>query len=286
MKSGRFYSILTAIMFLLPAACRMNSRVPQPQPQTARTVRCAVIGGMTGTGMWQALSMRFEQATGYQVEVVVTGPKRAIAPAMRQGQVDLLTMHASDAIINLVADGYALDPQPWARNDLVIAGPPNDPAGIRGSTDAGRAMRMIIQSRSPFVIHQSLGAQEVLNEILHTEGITLDPETTLVPVDHPGRHILEYAAKHHAYTLIGRIPFLSGKMPRAGLELMVQGDPHLRRPYVVVVANPARWPDARYAAAQKLARYLCNQDTQTWLADFGRGKLDNHPLFFPLSTTP
>ena len=43
-------------------------------------------------------------------------------------------MHASDTIVNLVADGYAVDPQPWLKNDLVIVGPRDDPrisAGAR-----------------------------------------------------------------------------------------------------------------------------------------------------------
>jgi len=286
MKIGRDSSILIAVVLLLPTACRMNNQVSQPPFQIARTVRCAVIGGMTSTGMWQALAKRFEEATGYHAELVVSGPKHVITPAMQQGRVDVLTMHASDTVINLVADGYALDPQPWARNDLVIVGPPDDPAGIRGSTDAVQAMCKIIRARCPFVVHQSLGVQEVLRGILHAAGMMLDPEVTLVPVDDPGHRILMYAARHHAYTLVGRIPFLNGKMPRAGLELMIQGDPRLRRPYVVVVANPKLWPDAHYAAAQKLVEFLRHKDTQMWLAEFGKDKLDSHSLFFPVSTIP
>ena len=85
-------------------------------------MRCAVIGGMTDTGLWQALSERFEQSTGIAVEIVATGPKHEIAPVFRRGEADLITMHASDTIINLVADGYGIDPQPWAKNDLVDRG--------------------------------------------------------------------------------------------------------------------------------------------------------------------
>ena len=39
-------------------------------------------------------------------------------------------------MVNLVADGLAVDPQPWVKNDLVIVGPADDPAHIRGEKDA------------------------------------------------------------------------------------------------------------------------------------------------------
>ena len=47
--------------------------------------------------------------------------------------------------------------------------------------------------------------------------------------------LLKKAAAEQAYTIVGRIPFLNGKITNEGLEIMVQGDPRLRRPYVVVV---------------------------------------------------
>ena len=43
------------------------------QERRMHTVRCAVIGGMTMTGMWQEVSKMFEAETGYHVVVVVTG---------------------------------------------------------------------------------------------------------------------------------------------------------------------------------------------------------------------
>lgn len=253
-----------------------------------RVVRCAVIGGMMRTGLWNVVSARFEEATGYSVEVVAQGPKAMIAPSMQQGRADLLTMHASDTVINLVADGYAVDPQPWLRNDVVIAGPPDDPARIRGLTDAVEAIRRIADTDSAFVAHTATGTQDVLNRLLAESGVQWKPGIWTVNTDESERRVLTVAARNHAYTLVGRIPFLDGKMERAGLDLMVQGDPRLRRPYVVVVANPERWPHSNIVGARALARFLRRSDTQAWLAEFGRGKLDDRPLFFPVwaSTRP
>jgi ABC-type tungstate transport system permease subunit len=191
-------------------------------------------------------------------------------------------MHASDTVLNLVADGYAMDAQPWVRNDFVIVGPENDPAGIRGMTDAAEALRKIAKTKSAFVIHASLGAQEVLRNILEPNELALDPDHTTALIDDHQRIVLKIAADKHAYTLIGRIPFRSGKLPNAGLAVMVENDERLRRPFVVAVANPIKVTGARVADARMLAAFLRSEATQQWIAEFGKGKFDDRPLFFPV----
>jgi tungstate transport system substrate-binding protein len=62
----------------------------------------------------------------------------------------------------------------------------------------------------------------------------------------------------------------------------VQGDPRMRRPYVVVVSSANKLGSPRDQAARRLASFLRSKETQRWIADFGRGKLDDQPLFFPV----
>lgn len=252
--------------------------------EDAQTVRCVVIGGMMETGFWPALAERFEHDTGIHVDVVASGNKTEVGPVFATGKADLITMHASDAIINLVADGYAMDPQPWARNDMIIVGPPEDPAKVKGLTDAAEALRRIARSKSAFVVHSSLGAQEVLRAILDAEGIELDPDHTTVLFNSHSRQVIQIAADAHAYTLCGRIPFLDHKLPSDGMVAMVQGDQRLRRPFLVAIADPARFPTAHVAAARALWAYLKSPQTQQWIATFGRGRFDDRPLFFPLQS--
>lgn len=233
------------------------------------TVRCTVIGGMTDTGFWQAVTERFEKATGIKTEVVATGPKHEITGAFQNGEADLITMHASDTIINLVADGYGVDPQPWARNDLLIVGPPNDPAHIKGMSDAVAALKKIIDSKSKFLIHQSLGTNEVLHDLLAERDLQLNLDATVVMASDRNRELLKRAAQENAYTIVGRIPFLNGKIVNSGLVIMVQGDTRMRRPYVVVVGNATPPDDRRARAARRLAEFLRDSDTQRWIGEFG-----------------
>jgi tungstate transport system substrate-binding protein len=253
----------------------------EPQRPAPQTIRCAVIGGMTETGFWPALAARYEHVSGNKVEVVATGPKPVIIAAFRAGGIELVTVHASDAMVNLVADGLAVDPQPWLKNDLVIVGPADDPAHIRGDQDAVVAFGKIIAAHAPLLVHASLGADGVLHDVFEAGHLTLGPETVFF--NEENQHaVLERAATAHAYTLIGRIPFISGKLQRAGMELMVRGDPRLRRPYLVATAaGPVT--DPRLVAARDFAAYLRAPETQAWIATFGVGKFDDQPLFFPVA---
>jgi tungstate transport system substrate-binding protein len=250
---------------------------------TQPTIRCAVIGGMFFTGFWSALAERYEKQTGVHVSMVVTGPKNDLVKVFKQGNVDLITMHSSDAIVNLVADGYAMDPQPWMRNDLMIVGPADDPAGIKGMTDAAEALKKIAESKAPFVVHSSLGSQEVLLNILEPNDIQLDPKNTTVLFDDQQRSVLKVAAEKHAYTLVGRIPFHTGRLPNDGLIAMVQGDARLCRPYLVAVTNPRWMPGGNVKDARRFAKYLRDPQTQAWIAEFGKGTLDDRSVFFPVS---
>jgi tungstate transport system substrate-binding protein len=252
-------------------------------PTTGPTVRVAVIGGMFFTGFWNALAERYEQQTGVRVELIATGPKNDIVAIFKKGQVDLITMHASDTMVNLSVNGFTLDPQPWLRNDLAIVGPPEDPAGIKGMSDAAAALKKIAAARSAFVVHSSLGAQEVLLNILEPNQIRLDPANTTVLFDDQQRSVLKVAGEKHAYTLVGRIPFRTGRLPNNGLVMMVQGDERLMRPYLVAVTNPKWMAAAHFKEAKKFAVYLRKPETQQWIAGYGRGTIDERPIFFPVT---
>lgn len=265
-----------------PSAALPVEQAFRRAPTTGPSVRVAVIGGMVFTGFWNALAERYEQQTGVHVDLIAAGPKNDIVRVFEQGHVDVITMHASDTMINLVANGYTLDPQPWMRNDLIIVGPPDDPAGIKGMTDAAAALKRIAVAKSPFVVHSSLGAQEVLVNILDPNEIRLDPAHTTVLFDDQQRSVLKVAGEKHAYTLVGRIPFRTGRLPNNGLVLMVRGDERLMRPYLVAVTNPQWIPGVHVSEAKRFAAYLRKPQTQAWIAEFGKGTLDDRPIYFPV----
>lgn len=266
------YALLACLL-----ACHSSET---PEAVAPQTIRCAVIGGMVETGFWPALADRYHAQTGHTVQVVASGPKQVVVDAFRKGGVDLVTFHASDAFVNLIADGLADDPQAWVRNDFVIVGPSDDPGGIRGELDAVTAIRKLIAAKQPILTHASNGADGVLHELLEAGHLVIPAAQTVVFASENQHELLDRAAEAHAYTLLGRIPFQSGKVHRDGMALMVRGDPRLRRPFLVAAAfgnNP------RLAAARDLIHFLREPATQEWIATFGKGRYDDAPLFFPIT---
>jgi tungstate transport system substrate-binding protein len=71
-------------------------------------------------------------------------------------------------------------------------------------------------------------------------------------------------------------------MNAAGMEILVQADPAMRRPFVVIEANPKKFPKANFAGARALADFLLSPKVQTFLAEFGQKTTGRGPLFHPI----
>jgi tungstate transport system substrate-binding protein len=96
-------------------------------------------------------------------------------------------------------------------------------------------------------------------------------------------NVLQFCRSHQAYVVVGYIPALTGKMANEGMEILVKNDPVMRRPYIVMEANPKKFPDANFTGAKALEDFLLSPRVQNFLAAFGRGGNGNHPLFYPVN---
>lgn len=272
MKRLLFVSFLLA---LLPAQSGAADK-PVKAP-----VKVAIIGGMTLGGMWQELSEKFTKETGWPVELVTTGPKAVLSEAFKAGNCDLLTMHASDEATELVANGFGIDMKPWARNEHCIMGPPSDPAHIRGLKEGATALKKIAESKSPFVDFMGPGSREVSHRLWTAAGVEPKGDWVLKDESPLPQSVVEYAASKGAYVIVGRIPILKGKIPSNGMEVMVQGDPNMRRPYVVMKADPKRFPKSNQEGAKALFEWMTGDPGQAFLKAYQISKPDALPLFFP-----
>ncbi len=280
MKPNLTYFALT--VFLLAAACGKKSEMTT----NPRVVRCAVIGGMTMTGLWPEIAKRFEAQTGYRVEVVETGPRPLLDAAMRAGKVDLLTMHSGDITTDLVADGFGVNMRPWTRNELCIVGPPEDPAKVRGMTNGAAALRKIAEAKARFVDFEGIGSRELVHTLWRLAGT--EPKGDWVIKDDTAINkwnVLQFARSNHAYVVVGYLPAQTGKMANEGMEILVQDDPVMRRPYIVMETNPNKFPKVNCAGARALSGFLLSTNVQNFLPEFGRRTNGPGKLFFPVNTS-
>lgn len=272
-KTVRFIFILPLIVSLLSCGRTEN-----------KTIRAAVIGGMTMTGLWENITTMFAEDTGYEVRVVITGQRPGLADAIRRGEVDFLTMHSGDITTNIVADGYGTGMLPWAKNDLVIAGHVSDPAGISGLRDGVEALKRIARHRANFIDSASIGPREMSHTLWKRAGITPSGSWYLQDGHRGHDNVLKFASRNRAYIVFGRMPLIWGKIPVPhDMKILVQGDPLMRRPYIAMAANPEKVKGVNIEGAKKLLEYLLSDRVQEFLASYDGGMKDGIPLFYPVT---
>ena len=88
--------------------------------------------------------------TGIEVKVIAKGTGAAIRDG-KDGNVDVIFVHAKAREEKFVAKGFGTKRYAVMHNDFVILGPANDPAGIKGMTDAATALKKIALSKSAFI---------------------------------------------------------------------------------------------------------------------------------------
>jgi tungstate transport system substrate-binding protein len=217
------------------------------------------------------------------VELAMSGNRELLAEAFRDGKADLLTMHSGDITTDLVADGYGINMRPWTRNEFVVIGPRADPAQIRGLHDGAVALERIAKAQAPFVDFQNIGTRELTTKLWKKARVRPQGDWLLKDESDTSEDVMEFARKKQAYVVLGRIPVLQGIFTADGMEILVQGDPDMRRPFIVMEANPKKFPEANTKGAHVLADYLLSSKTQNFLLQFGTNSPGGMPLFYPVN---
>lgn len=278
-----FFAVFLGCLLLAHTAVAASPEKPSTvKASTPRAVRACVIGGMTMTGLWDAIVQRFEDKTNYQVELIATGPRPTISVPFRSGEADFLVMHAGDITTDLVADGHGINMRPCARNDLVIYGPTSDPAGIRDLRDGAEALKRIAATQSTFVDVNSNGPREV-GHTLWTRAKIRPSGSWFIQDEAPySGDIPLFAAEKQAYFIFGRMPSVFEKNPFGNAQILVDQDPTMRRPYILMEANPARHPQVNHAGAKALADFIMSPEIQNFMAHFGKDQTGGFPFFYPV----
>lgn len=231
------------------------------------------------SGLYDAILPQFTASSGIDVRVVAVGTGQAIKNA-RNGDGDVLLVHAKAAEEQFVADGFGVERFDVMYNDFIVVGPPSDPAGIAGMSDAIAAFAKIAATQAAF-------ASRGDNSGTHNKELALWRQSG---VDVSGASggwyretgsgmgaTLNAAVGMGAYALTDRGTWISFRN-KANHDIVVQGDNALFNQYGVMLVNPARHPHVKAAAGQAFIDWLLGPEGQAAIA---RYKLDGQQLFFP-----
>ena len=263
---------LLACALVLALACGRGA-----PPEPARTeVLFATTTSAVDTGLMDALLPVFEKETGLRVKLLSLGSGQAVALAER-GEADVILAHSPQAEEKLVADGRAEGRAFVMENAFLLAGPPEDPCGVRGAATAKEAMARIATGCGLFVSRGDESGTHVMERGLWQEaGVSPGPPWYQEAGQGMGA-TLRIASEKGAYTLTDRATFL---VLRSGLRLeaIFQGEERLRNVYHVLSVSPTANPRVNTEGGRALARFLTSEEGRRLIGQFGVEKY-GEPLF-------
>ncbi len=231
------------------------------------------------SGLFDFILPLFKKQTGITVNVVAVGTGQALKNG-RNGDGDVLLVHAKSAEEKFVADGYGVKRFDVMYNDFVIVGPREDPAKLAGERDIIAALGKIASAKTAFASRgDDSGTNKKERELWKMAGIDVAKSS--------GRWYretgsgmgatLNLASGMNAYTLTDRATWIAFQN-KGKLKILSEGDKRLFNQYGVMLINPQRHKHVKSLLGQDFIGWLTGAKGQAAIASY---KLKGKQLFFP-----
>lgn len=231
------------------------------------------------SGLYDYILPKFNEKSGVQVNVVAVGTGQAIKNA-KNGDGDVLLVHAKPAEEKFVAEGYGVARFDVMYNDFIIVGPPTDPAKIAGSNNAEDALKKVAASESKFASRgDNSGTHKKEMRLWKAAGIDQKAASgTWYRETGSGMGAtLNAAVGMGAYAMIDRGTWISFKN-KGDYQIVVEGDKNLFNQYGVMLVNPEKHSKVKAKEGQAFIDWILSKEGQDAIANY---KLGGEQLFFP-----
>jgi tungstate transport system substrate-binding protein len=229
------------------------------------------------SGLLEELTAAFH-ADHAELRLVTTAVGSGAALELgRRGDADVLLTHDPDGEAEFMALGDGLEQGPVMENAFLLVGPPGDPAGIAGGSDAVAAFRAIAAMEARFLSRgDDSGTHRKERELWRAAG--LDPWSTrpswYLEAGLGMAETLQAGTQLDAYLVTDEATFRH--LDRSvRLVPMVVSDRRFRNPYVYTLPRRQMNPDG----ARLLANWLAGPGQEV-IARYGADRF-GRPLFEP-----
>jgi tungstate transport system substrate-binding protein len=235
----------------------------------------------------------FEKYADVEMDIIYAGTGIALEYGKR-GDVDAVVVHDPAAEAQFIAQGYGINQRSFAYNFFLIIGPPNDPAGIKGST-ATEAFKKIYEAgmSNPDTVKfvsrgDNSGTHSKEKLIWSKAGFNYAAD-----IEKSGKWYVEagqgmgptlmMANQQQAYVLADISTFLAySKNNNLTIVSLVEQDPIFLNVYDAIAVNPDTTKVQNISIANKFINWLISPDIQNVIGGYGKAEY-GRPLFFPLT---
>ena len=300
-------AIMAAGVLIAVVVLALINRLAATGSTPANVLTLATTSSTDNSGLLNHIHPRFEEETGITVKVIAKGTGAALQLA-RDGNADLVLVHAREQEDEFVAAGHGVERRDVMYNDFVIIGPKEDAAGIAQATSPADALRRLAAGGHVFISRgdgsgthlkeQKLWRETDMpldNDVLHTTSGGKEGEFRasrpagdwyLSIGQGMGKTIMA-ATEKRAYTIADRGTYYAFALtdpPKTDLAVLFEGDDSLRNPYGIIAVDPDKHPHVNFAAARRYIEWITSAEVQDMIGRYTiGGKVLFHPSATPLS---
>ena len=270
--------VVTGLLLAMGALAAIQA----PVTAQSSTVILSTTTSTQDSGLLDVLVPMFEKQSGLTVKTISVGTGQALALAAR-GEADVTLAHAPARESKYVEAGPLRSRRRVMSSacGIVIIGPEDDPAKIKGMPKAGEALKKIAASGSRFVSRGDKSGTHALELALWKQA-GIEPAAPWYIESGQGMGAtLGIANDRRAYTITDRATFLAFQK-RITLPILVEKDRPLLNIYSVMEVNPANGPRVNAAGGKAFADWMLTPEVQGVIRTFGVDKY-GQALFVPIA---
>lgn len=246
---------------------------------TGESIILATTTSTADSGLLDYILPDFEARTGVKVDVIAVGTGQSLQLGVN-GDADVLLVHARASEDAFMEAGDGIRREDVMYNDFVIVDPADDPAGIKGKSNATKALEMLSEAGATFVSRGDDSGTHKKEFSLWKEAGIEPAGDWYVSAGQGMGDVLVMANEQLAYTMSDRATYLALKLEGIELEIAVEGDPLLFNPYGIIAVNPDKNPNIKGDLANTFIDWLVSLETQILISTYGVDKFGAH-LFTP-----
>jgi tungstate transport system substrate-binding protein len=253
--------------------------------------KIATTTSLYDTGLWYYLEPIFEKKANVEMDIIYAGTGIALEYG-RRGDVDAVIVHDRAAEDKFISEGYGINRRNFGYNFFLIAGPPGDPAGIKGST-APAALKKIHDAgmKDPaavkFISRGDESGTHAKEKLIwqaagfNYEDIQKSGEWYVEAGKGMGPCLL-MANEMQSYILADISTFLAYNMKTdLAIEPIVEQDEMFLNVYAAIAINPEKHPKAKIDIANQFINWLIGPEVQEIMGTYGEAEY-GRSLFNPI----
>ncbi len=278
----QFFHKLLALLATFLMGNLTHNAIAQNNPNTPEAVyghgsrSFSLATGSPGElGLLQMLGEAFDKKEGARLIWIKAGSGASLN-LLKSGKVDMIMVHAPDAVNKAITEGWATNRTLIGSNEFYIVGPKSDPANIKSATSGADAYSKIAKAQSPFISRgDKSGTHQKEMDIWKKAGIVPEGNWYIVTNDFMTAS-LKRANAENAYFMKDSSTWVAEKDIAPNLQILYRGDKYLVNTYDALAAPEGA--TANRDLAVKFIQFVASDEGQTIIRNYGKSKY-KEPLY-------